>query len=196
MKEKNTNSTENARLPENTRGRKRDKGRTEAILKAAAELLVEVGFDRFRVQDVALRAGSGTGAIYRRWSTKESLIIDAIKIMPTPVAPVTNDPIADLRALVAPKCKSAEQKPDLLPGLIAAMRSDSAIKEVVKAGYTMENYREVITRIVGEDYPHIQLLSEMTNALTLLRSSFAPEEINADKMTEEIISFIASLEKK
>lgn len=196
MKKKKTDSADNSRLPEKTRGRKRDDGRTEAILKAAADLLLEVGFDRFRVQDVAARAVSGTGAIYRRWPTKESLIIDAIKIMPGPETPMTNDPIADLRTLVAPKCKSAEQKPDLLPGLVAAMRSDEGIEEVVKAGYTMENFREVLKRIVGEDYPHMQLLCEMTSALILLRSSFVPEEINAEEMTEEIVSFIVSLGKK
>ncbi|UTW64068.1 helix-turn-helix transcriptional regulator [bacterium SCSIO 12741] len=155
-------------------------------------MLVEVGFDRFRVQDVATKAGCGTGAIYRRWPTKENLIIEAIKIMPTPVAPVTEDPISDLRALVAPRCKSAQEKPDLVPGLISAMRSDPGIEEVVKAGYTMENFREVIIRIVGEDYPHISLLCEMTSAITLLRSAFIPQEINAKKLTEEIVSFIES----
>ncbi|MCG8332792.1 MAG: TetR/AcrR family transcriptional regulator [Chitinophagales bacterium] len=179
----------------NSRGRKRDNNRTEAILKAASELLIEVGFDRFKVQDVATKAGAGTGAIYRRWSTKEALIIDAIKMMPTPVAPVTDNPLKDLRALVAPRCKSAEERPDLLPGLISAMRSDPEIKEAVKSGYTMDNFRSVISRIVGEDYPHIQLLCELTSALALLRSSFTPEEIDGEKMTDEIVSFIESLKK-
>lgn len=196
MKESSNSPTENSRLPENTRGRKRDNGRTEAILKAAADLLVEVGFDRFRVQDVATKAGSGTGAIYRRWPTKESLIIEAIKIMPPPLTPVSDDPMADLRALVEPKCISAEKKPDLVPGLISAMRSDPDIEEVVKAGYTIENYRDVLSRILGEDHPHMRLLCEMTSAITLLRSAFTPEEIDAKQMTEEIVSFIESLKKK
>lgn len=186
----------NNKEKQNTRGRKRDNSRTEVILKAAADLLVQVGFDRFRVQDVATRAGCGTGAIYRRWPTKEKLIIESIKIMPAPHTPVTSDPVADLRALVEPKCKSAEKKPDLVPGLIAAMRSDSEIEEVVKAGYTLENFQEVISRIVGKDHPHLNLLSEMTNALTLLRAAFTPQEIDSQKMTEEIVSFIESQGKK
>ena len=76
------------------------------------------------------------------------------------------------------------------------MRADADIEEVVKAGYTLDNFREVIGRILGEDYPHMQLLCELTNAVTLLRSAFTPEEIDADKMTEEIVSFIASQQKK
>ncbi|MEM7037675.1 MAG: TetR/AcrR family transcriptional regulator [Bacteroidota bacterium] len=193
MAENSTHPEENLRNPENKRGRKRDKARTEAILKAAADLLVEVGFDRFRVQDVATKAGSGTGTIYRRWPTKESLIIEAIKIMPAPITPSTDDPIADLRALVAPRCQSVQDKPDLLPGLISAMRADPGIEAAVKAGYTMDNYRAVISRIVGEDHPHLSLLSELVSAITLLRTAFTPKEIDAEKMTEELVSFIEGL---
>ena len=54
------------RRPEKPAGRKRDDEVTDAILSATAELLLEVGFDRLRPQDVAERAGAGKGAIYRR----------------------------------------------------------------------------------------------------------------------------------
>jgi len=183
------------RRPDNIRGRKRDAGRTEAILKAAAELLLELGFDRFRIQDVATRAGSGTGAIYRRWPTKEALIIEAIRNMPVTEAPVTDDPVADLRALVAPKCLSSAEKPDLVPGLICAMRSDEGIEAVVKEGYTLEYLRSTIARIIGEDHPHLDLLAQLAPAVTLLRSSFTPESIDPEAMTEEIITLILLVAK-
>jgi len=67
------------RRPDKTTGRKRDDQRTEAILIAAADLLLEVGFDRIRTQDIAERAGAGKGAIYRRWPTKEALLAEAIR---------------------------------------------------------------------------------------------------------------------
>jgi len=183
------------RRPDNIRGRKRDAGRTEAILKAAAELLLELGFDRFRIQDVATRAGSGTGAIYRRWPTKESLIVEAIRNMPVTEPPVTDDPVADLRALVAPKCLSSAEKPDLVPGLICAMRSDESIEAVVKEGYSLEYLRSTIARIIGEDHPHLDLLTQLTPAVTLLRSSFTPESIDPEAMTEEVISLIMLVAK-
>jgi len=181
------------RRPDNSRGRKRDTGRTEAILKAAAELLLEVGFDRFRIQDVATRAGSGTGAIYRRWPTKEALMIEAIRNMPVPEAEVTDDPVADLRAIVSPKCISSAEKPDLVPGLISAMRSDTGIEDAVKEGYSLEYLRNAIARIIGADHPHLDLLTDLTPAITLLRSSFTPETIDPQAMTDEIISLILSV---
>jgi AcrR family transcriptional regulator len=47
------------------------------------------------VQDVAERAGSGTGAIYRRWATKEALVADAIRAYEDADLPHTDDAIAD-----------------------------------------------------------------------------------------------------
>ncbi|OUS30872.1 hypothetical protein A9Q99_05015 [Gammaproteobacteria bacterium 45_16_T64] len=184
-----------SRRPDKIRGRKRDTGRTEAILEAAADLLLEVGFDRFRIKDVATRAGSGTGAIYRRWSTKESLIIEAIRNMPVPEAVVTDDPVADLRAIVTPKCVDSAEKPDLVPGLISAMRSDAGIEEAVKEGYSLEYLRSTIARLIGADHPHLDLLTDLTPAIALLRSSFTPESIDPQAMTEEIISLILSVAK-
>jgi len=183
------------RRPNNTRGRKRDTGRTEAILEAAAALLLEVGFDRFRIQDVAARAGSGTGAIYRRWSTKEALITEAIQNMPVEQAPVTDDPVADLKSMVLPRYISALEKPDLVPGLVAAMRADEGIGQAVKHGYSIEHLRSTIARIIGEDHPHLNILTELSPAIALFRASFTPETIDPQSMIEEYISLVLTVAK-
>jgi len=184
-----------SKSPVKTRGRKQDDSRTESILKAAIELLLDVGFDKFRVQDVANRAGAGTGAIYRRWPKKEALIADAIRIMPNDQPQITDDPVADLKALISPKCKSAFEKPDLVPGLVSAMRADKGIEDAVKSGYSLENLNNAIARIIGKDHPNLKLLSELTPAIALLRSSFTPEEIEPDAMTNEILSLILLVAK-
>jgi len=174
------------------RGRKRDEGRTESILQAAIGLLLEVGFDKFKVQDVAVRAGSGTGAIYRRWPKKETLIAEAIKVMPKIDVEQTDDPIADLRVLVKFKCSNTFEKPDLVPGLISAMRADKEIEEAVKEGFSVNHFRTAIARIIGEDHPQLDLLTELTPAMTLFRASFTPEIIEVEKMTDEIMNMILS----
>jgi len=178
--------------PDKTRGRKRDESRTDSILQAALGLLFEVGFDRFRIQDVAERAGSGTGAIYRRWPKKEILIAEAIRTMPTPTVEFTDDPIADLRELIQLKCTSSFKKPDLVPGLISAMRADPGIEEAVKAGYSLEHFKSAIARIIGNDHPHLDMLTDLTPAITLYRASFTPEKIEPKDMTDEIVSLILS----
>ncbi|MDK2593487.1 TetR/AcrR family transcriptional regulator [Pseudoalteromonas obscura] len=187
---------ENTKQPGNTRGRKRDSSRTDAIVKVALSLLLEVGFDRFRIQDVATKAGCGTGAIYRRWPTKESLIIEAIKSMPAQEAPVTDEPTTDLKTVIEKQCSQASEKPDLVPGLVAAMRSDKEIEAVVKAGFSLEHYRKTIARTIGEDHEHLDLLAEITPAVTLFRSVFTPESLNSDDMVEEILSVITSFKPK
>ena len=182
-----------ARRPEKVRGRKRDTDRTEAILEAAGELLLEVGYDNLRIQDVADRANSGTGAIYRRWSNKEALLAEAIRTMPDPEGSVTDDPIADLRSLVTHKCFGSAEEPDLLPGLISAMRSDAGIEDAVKARYNLDHLQDAIARIIGRDHPHLGLLTELTPAIALHRSSFTPETVDPQAMADEIIALIQSV---
>lgn len=187
---------DHGRRPTNTTGRRRDEERTEAILEAAADLLLEVGFDRIRTQDVAERAGAGKGAIYRRWPTKEALLAEAIRNMPAGVAPESDDPVADLRTLVGDRCRSAETKPDLVPGLISAMRADEGIEAAVKAGYDLSHVRDTIGRILGPDHPHLDVLADMTQAVPLLRAAFTPEDLDGEAMTDEIVSLIVTLARR
>lgn len=59
-------------------GRPRSAQAHQAILDAAAALFIEEGFDAMSVEAVAARAGVGKATIYRRWPSKEELVIDAI----------------------------------------------------------------------------------------------------------------------
>lgn len=59
-------------------GRPRSEKAHRAILNAAIDLFVEEGFEGMSVEGVAARAGVGKTTIYRRWSSKEDLVIEAI----------------------------------------------------------------------------------------------------------------------
>jgi AcrR family transcriptional regulator len=59
--------------------RPRVEGDREAeILEAALDVLGEVGYDRFTMDAVALRAKASKATLYRRWNGKVSLVIDAL----------------------------------------------------------------------------------------------------------------------
>jgi AcrR family transcriptional regulator len=60
-------------------GRPRSVQSHQAILQGTLELLSEVGFDRISIEAVATRAGVGKTTIYRRYSSKEELVADAIE---------------------------------------------------------------------------------------------------------------------
>src|SRR4051794_15948948 len=63
------------------RGRPRDPETDERITTAAAELLLQRGFDRTTVDDVAARAGVGKAPFSRRWPSKEDLAVAAMETL-------------------------------------------------------------------------------------------------------------------
>lgn len=60
-------------------GRPRSPEAHRAILDAALDLFVEQGYAMMSMEGIAARAGVGKTTIYRRWPSKEDLIIDAIE---------------------------------------------------------------------------------------------------------------------
>ena len=60
------------------RGRPRSEKAREAILDAAAELLLARGLEAVSMDAVAERAGVSKATIYRWWPTKETLALDAL----------------------------------------------------------------------------------------------------------------------
>jgi AcrR family transcriptional regulator len=52
--------------------------REEQILEAALVLLCRVGYDRMTMDAIAAEAKAGKATLYRRWSTKSSLVVDAV----------------------------------------------------------------------------------------------------------------------
>ena len=59
------------------RGRPRSPEIRAKILKAAYEMLIEVGFMDLTIEGVAAKAEVGKPTIYRRWKTKAALAMDA-----------------------------------------------------------------------------------------------------------------------
>lgn len=60
------------------RGRPRDPETDKRIVMAAADLMLNRGFDRMTVDDVAARAGVGKATVYRRWPSKQDLAVEAM----------------------------------------------------------------------------------------------------------------------
>ena len=62
-------------------GRPRSAEADRAILVATLDLLAEVGLQALSIEQVAARAGVGKKTVYRRWSSKNDLVCDAIRTM-------------------------------------------------------------------------------------------------------------------
>ncbi|WP_076842634.1 MULTISPECIES: TetR/AcrR family transcriptional regulator [Protofrankia] len=67
-----------ARPPMRTPGRPRDTRRDEAIISATLHTLADYGFAGLSMEAVAARAGVGKATVYRRWPTKDALVVEAL----------------------------------------------------------------------------------------------------------------------
>lgn len=89
---------------ETGRSRKRGAVLEDAIREAAFAELTEVGYTAFTVEGVANRARTGKASIYRRWPTKQELVMDALcSELPTPqdcgLEPELDDSVTTVDAL-------------------------------------------------------------------------------------------------
>jgi AcrR family transcriptional regulator len=77
-------------------GRPRRRATGDAITRAARDLLAERGFQGATIEAIALRAGVGRNTIYRRWSSKEELIADALRELTSDLDPYGADDLYSL----------------------------------------------------------------------------------------------------
>jgi AcrR family transcriptional regulator len=89
-------------LPRASRGgRPRDPSRDGVIRAAILRLLADVGYGALTMDAVAAEAGVGKATIYRRWRTKQDLVVDTISDLNRELAvpPDTGSVESDLKAL-------------------------------------------------------------------------------------------------
>ncbi|MBP2702548.1 TetR/AcrR family transcriptional regulator [Microbispora sp. RL4-1S] len=67
-------------------GRPRSEKAEKAIIDATLDLLGEgIGVSELSIEAIAARAGVGKTTIYRRWSNKEDLVVDAMATLKPPI---------------------------------------------------------------------------------------------------------------
>ncbi|MGP9020518.1 TetR/AcrR family transcriptional regulator [Streptomyces sp. BR1] len=115
---------------------------TEAIRKAVFEELAAVGFARMSIEGIARRAGVGKTAVYRRWKSKLSLVLDLVSAFAAQGLPVphTGSLYGDIRALLAVASLALRHPvasqviPDLLVESVRHPEIADAIKEALLDG--------------------------------------------------------------
>ena len=111
-------------------GRKRDHTRDADILDSAIDVLAETGYDGMTIDMVAARAKAGKATLYRRWTSKAELVIDAVACLKKTDLDAANIPDTgtlrgDLIAMIkTPSIQDGERKLRVMAGL-ASMISRS-----------------------------------------------------------------------
>lgn len=111
--------------PNRAPGRPRSAEAEKAIIDAVLQLVAENGFDALSVEGVATRAGVGKGTIYRRWSGKQAMLVDALASVSEelPELPADGSVREGLVALVDTIRLSTQNSPAgrLLPRIMASV---------------------------------------------------------------------------
>ena len=117
------------------RGRPRNPAADEAILDAARDVLARKGFTGTSMEEIARQAGVGKDTLYRRWSSKEDLVLFLLKVIAeqTVKAPQLDDPRYAL-FLFLQAIRKVNMDTDLGP-IIAGTVGESARNERLAAGF-------------------------------------------------------------
>ncbi|SHG35780.1 TetR/AcrR family transcriptional regulator [Streptoalloteichus hindustanus] len=84
------------------RGRPRSTAVDWAVEQATLDLLASAGYHGLTIEAVAARAGVGRPTVYRRWPTKDDLVVDVLsRAVPVMADPDTGDALRDLEVLAA-----------------------------------------------------------------------------------------------
>jgi AcrR family transcriptional regulator len=189
------NRIEKRRAP----GRPRSAEVHGAILDAAIALVREVGYDAVTMDGIAARAGVGKAALYRRWTSKEALVVEALgRLVATMAVPDTGSLAGDVRLIMRAHVHMYADPASglLLSGIVAAMARSKAIARAMRRGFVATRHdalRAVLARGVarGElpDDVVLDLLVEVLIAPLFYRYLLSGRPVN-EALVAKVTSYI------
>ncbi|MEU5508011.1 TetR/AcrR family transcriptional regulator [Streptomyces fungicidicus] len=136
-----------SRTPASRTGRPRSAAADAAILAATREALVELGWSKLTLGDVAVRAGVAKTTLYRRWSGKNELVVDAVaELFDELVLPDRGSLAADIEGVVL-QFAAILARPEARSGLMAVVSEstrDEALRERIRASIVDRQKRLVL----------------------------------------------------
>jgi AcrR family transcriptional regulator len=130
-----------------TGGRRRGEELEQALLTAAWAELLEVGYSKLTMDNVAVRAGTSKPVIYRRWPTKAKLVLAALAhSLPLQESDIDTGSLrGDLLELVGRGIERFRRVPgDTLPGLITETFREPDVFEHLRRRLAQDETPELI----------------------------------------------------
>jgi AcrR family transcriptional regulator len=181
--------------------RPRVEGEREAeILDAAVEILIEHGYDRLTMDAVAVRAKASKATLYRRWTSKQSLVVDAVIRSKKAADPQDHDTGSLRGDLIATFCGhgglTERDSTLLLAAVITALHTDDDFAHEFRERFLkpkIELNQKIYERAMarGEIKPDVDL-SVLGPALPgiLLHRSFVLGEAITRETVERVVDAI------
>src|SRR5579859_4292537 len=113
-------------------GRPRSMQSEEAIIKATTRLLSDEGYANLTVGKVAAQARASKSTIYRRWPTKEHLVVEAFNRWPALKPRDRGDVLSDLLDLFRQFLRILHRPPSnaIMPTLVAERTQNPELAKV------------------------------------------------------------------
>ena len=131
------------------------------MLDATLQLAGEVGIHGMSMDDLARRAGVSKTTIYRRWPSKEALVLDALAHAIRPFDLVdTGSLLGDLEEYLRELGHRMEngRTSDVLPDLISASARDAALRESLDEW--VRHRRQPLNTILGRGVQRGELAAD------------------------------------
>jgi len=183
------------------RGRPRDPKVDEAILAATLDLLAEEGYTRLTIERVAARAAVARTSVYRRWSTKESLIRDAVVsvgLAKQPEVPDTGSLHRDMTSYLLDWVRFRRAQP-----WATEILAHPELKHFLRSGLGADltsGFRAIIQRSVERDElpPHtdVELMASLPIALVHHYHVLSGEPVDEDLATRIADQFFGSARQR
>lgn len=136
-----------SRTPAGRTGRPRSAAADTAILAATRAALVELGWSKLTLGDVAARAGVAKTTLYRRWAGKNELVVDAVaELFDELRLPDRGTLGADIEGVVL-QLAAILDRPEAKSGLMAVVAEstrDDALRERIRATIVDRQKRLVV----------------------------------------------------
>jgi AcrR family transcriptional regulator len=172
--------------------------RERQILEAALEVLADFGYDRLTMDAVASRARASKATLYRRWSTKASLVIDALLLQKGPmVIPDTGSLRGDLIEAFCGMGGLDSQAVSMLSSVLTAIHRDEEFahefrERVVgpKAASARTIYERAVARGEVRADLDVSLFGPALAGILLHRAYLMGEEPTAERIARVIDQII------
>lgn len=190
-----------------------DPQRDHGIVAATHELLADVGYDRLTMDAVAARARASKATLYRRWTNKVELVLDAVSCLPVPhEVPDTGSLAGDLRAALeaggdgaverTAEKTQADMPERVMRGLVSSLHRDRELAEAFRAKFVAPRRASLMAALQraqrrGEipEQRDLHVLADLPVALMLHRILLTDQPIDdafKRHMVEEVIVRLAT----
>lgn len=185
-------------------GRPREDRATSAAIAATLDLVAESGMSGLTTDAVAARAGVSKATMYRRWPSKDALLVDAVGSLVSEITvPDTGTLREDIRLLLRRAVRLyADSRPEkLIPELVSEMRRNPDLADAVRSGFLAQR-RAALAQILERARARGELRDDIDRELALdllggviyyrfLITGGPLDDALADSLTEALLHGIA-----